>query len=120
MYPVAPVPTSVAWTFQVIPLRTHTFVDPTFCGAPTRAVFPSAESATENPEFLPNPRSAGSASLACSVQTPALRVHTHAAPSPVSRPPALSTFPPTRAVFPSAESATDVPWPDGPRAPVPT
>src|SRR5262249_51764868 len=43
--------------------------------------------------------------LPCCVQTPPLRVNTHAAPVLP-----LSDHPPTMAVLPSAESATDVPW----------
>src|SRR5439155_22797119 len=47
--------------------------------------------------------------LPCCVQTPPMRVNTHAAP--VVR---LSLGPPTMAVFPSAETATDAPWDNKP------
>src|SRR5262249_58558671 len=52
--------------------------------------------------------------LPCSVQVPPLRVNPH---------PPSAPQPPTMAVLPSAESATDIPWPGGnggPLAPLPT
>ncbi len=83
---------------------------------PTRAVLPSAERDTEMPwrssrRTAPEPTSLGP----CWVQTPPLRVHTHAAPAPL-----LSRDPPTRAVLPSAERDTRPPWPAVPTAPEPT
>ena len=48
----------------------------------------------------------------CWFHTPLLRIHTHAAPIPP-----LSPYPPTRAVFPSADNATETPClEDGPTA----
>src|SRR5262245_56159327 len=59
------------------------------------------------------------------VQVPPLRVNTHAAPAgPTtddrSRSALLGPGPPTIAVLPSADSATDMPWLVLPTAPVPT
>src|SRR5580700_6936218 len=80
------------------------------------AVLPSAASATETPWKTVGPRAPVPTSLApCWVQTPPLRVKTHAAPSWL-----LSPYPPTIAVLPSAESATDQPWSAAPTAPLPT
>src|SRR5271166_1369164 len=61
----------------------------------------------------------------CCVQIPALRVNTHAAPAAprpkgTDRSHELSSGPPTMAVLPSADSATDMPWRALPTAPVPT
>src|SRR5450631_2633411 len=79
------------------------------------AVWPSADSATEVPC-----RAAPTAPVPTSfdpywVQTPPLRVQTHAAPASE-----LSLNPPTMAVLPSADSATEVPCRAAPTAPVPT
>src|SRR5262249_61710974 len=83
--------------------------------APTMAVSPSAESATD----IPWPKAAaGSPSLRtplptsllpCWLQTPPLRVNTQAAPVVL-----LSLGPPMIAVPPLAESATDIPWDHNP------
>src|SRR5271165_3409232 len=89
------------------------------------AELPSADSATDMPW---RPLSAAPvliSLLPCCVQTPALRVNTHAAPAaprPNGTDPsrALSLGPPTMAVLPSADSATDMPWRAFPAAPVPT
>src|SRR5882672_12385342 len=80
------------------------------------AVFPSADSATEYP-CCAAPAAPVPTSLApCWLHTPPpSRVYTHAAPVPV-----LSPNPPTMAVFPSADSATDHPCCAAPAAPVPT
>src|SRR5262249_59614175 len=71
---------------------------------PTIAVLPSAESATDMPwrafPTAPLPTSF----LPCCVQVAPLRVNTHAPSAPQ---------PPTMAVLPSAESATEIPWPGG-------
>ena len=79
------------------------------------AVLPSADSATEEPcpalPTAPVPTSL----LRCWVQTPLLRVKTHAAP--VFQ---LSKGPPTMAVLPSADSATEAPCLALPTAPLPT
>ncbi len=68
------------------------------------AVLPSEDSATDMPwrafPTAPVPMSF----LPCCVQTLPLRVNTHAASVP---------HPPTMAVLPSADSATDIPWPSG-------
>src|SRR5262249_57225347 len=81
---------------------------------PTIAVLPSAESATDMPwrafPTAPLPTSF----LPCCVQVAPLRVNTHAPSAPQ---------PPTMAVLPSAESATEIPWPGGnggSPAPLPT
>jgi hypothetical protein len=74
------------------------------CGPPTNAVFPSAESATDVPcpafplALIPT------SLFPCWLQTPFVRVNTHAAPAA-----ALLERPPTSAVFPSAERATEEP-----------
>src|SRR6516164_2440579 len=80
------------------------------------ALLPSADNATDMPwQALPI-ASLPTSFLPCCVQTPPpLRVNTHAAPVLP-----LSDHPPTMAVLPSAESATDMPWRAFPTAPVPT
>src|ERR1017187_8027142 len=70
------------------------------------AVLPSADSATEMPCLLYVPtRSVPNSLLPCWLQTPPLRVKTQAAPIVL-----LSKGPPTMAVLPSADSATEMPW----------
>jgi hypothetical protein len=112
--PTAPVPTSFepCWV-QTPPLRVKTHAAPVFKlspGPPTMAVSPSADSATDTPwaagwgPTAPVPISL----LPCWVQTPLLRVKIHTAPVCPRSP-----GPPTMAVLPSAESATDEPWPGG-------
>src|SRR5262249_24578366 len=49
------------------------------------------------------------------LQTPPIRVYAHAAPAAL-----LSAFPPTRAVLPSADTETEIPWFAAPTAPLPT
>src|SRR5260221_66921 len=84
-------------------------------GPPRIAVLPSEERATERPCFA-FPTAPIPTSLApCCDQTPALRVNTHAAPAFV-----LSEDPPTIAVLPSEERATEAPCCAPPTAPVPT
>src|SRR5262249_33159582 len=79
------------------------------------AVFPSADTATEIP-WRAGPAAALPTSLEPSwLHTPPLRVHTHAAPTPP-----LSLNPPTTAVFPSADTATEIPCLATPTAPAPT
>src|SRR5450759_773329 len=79
------------------------------------AVLPSAERDTEAPckalPTAPEPTSLGP----CWVQTPPLRVQTHAAPTLL-----LSAYPPTMAVLPSVERDTDQPCSAVPTAPEPT
>src|SRR5262245_36430777 len=89
------------------------------------AVLPSAESATGEPcDGISPTQSVPTSLLPCCVQVATglteepvvLRVNTHAAPM---KP--LSDVPPTMAVLPSPDSATDEPWPiRGPAPPVPT
>src|SRR5262245_16403444 len=90
------------------------------------AVLPSADSATDWPCAAPNPAAPLPTSLACSPHNPLAVKNTHAAPT-VGTPGhcgegASSHGPPTMAVLPSAESATEVPCcaPNCPTAPVPT
>src|SRR5215475_8450070 len=81
-------------------------VDPTgYPGPPKIAVLPSADSATDMPWLALPIASVPMSFLPCCVQTAPLRVKTHAAPVLL-----LSDQPPTMAVLPSAESATDIPW----------
>ena len=78
------------------------------------AVLPSEDSATEEPcPALPT-APAPTSLLRCWVQTPLLRVKTHAAPLFQ-----LSKGPPTMAVLPSSDSATEAPCVALPTAPVP-
>jgi hypothetical protein len=117
--PTLPVPTSLVpcWV-QTPPLWMNTQAAPAdelSTGPPTMAVLPSPDSATEVPcralPTAPVPTSL----VPCWVQTPPLRVKTHAAPARE-----LSLSPPTIAVLPSADSATEVPWRAFPTAPLPT
>ena len=118
----APVPTSLSpCCVQTPPLRVNTQAAPVVLlslGPPTMAVLPSADSATDAPwDHNPPPYSlvVPTSLLPCCVQTPPLRVNTHAAPAgPAegdrSRSALLAPGPPTMAVLPSADSATDMPW----------
>src|SRR5215472_3449276 len=115
----APLPTSLA------PCWVHTPPDRVYTqaasarlsspGPPTMAVFPSPDSEMDRP-CSDAPTAPVPTSFACWLHTPSARVYTHAAPALLS-----SRNPPTIAVFPSPESATDTPC-DGCklRAPVPT
>src|SRR5580765_1605784 len=110
--PPDPIDTSPNWP-QAPLLRVYTHVAPA-PGAPTMTVLPSPETDTDAP--WRRPADPSPTSLApCWVHTPPLRVYTHTAPAD-----ALSSGPPTTAVFPSADSATDCPWCPAPTAPVPT
>src|SRR5262245_38555481 len=83
-------------------------------GPPTMAVLPSPDNATDRP-WSPDPTAPVPTSLLpCCVQTPLLRVKTHAAPVKL-----LSVPPPIMAVLPSPDSETETPCAD-PTAPVPT
>src|SRR6185369_10942967 len=96
-------------------VNTHAAPAPLLSKYPPRtAVFPSEETATENP-WCAMPTMPVPTSFACWLHTPPLRVYTHAAPAS-----ALSLYPPTTAVFPSADTATELPCCDSPTAPVPT
>src|SRR6516162_8589621 len=116
--PTAPVPTSLlpCW-LQRAPLRVKTQAAPA-CelspGPPTAAVLPSLDNATDQPCMAATPPVPASF-VPCWVQTPLLRVKTHAAPAY-----AWSAGPPTMAVLPSADSATEMPCWALPTAPVPT
>src|SRR6266550_8392387 len=83
-------------------------------GPPKIAVLPSADNATDMPWRALPTASLPASFLPCCVQTPPLRVKTHAAPVLP-----LSDHPPTMAVLPSEDSATDMPWRAFPTAPVP-
>jgi hypothetical protein len=115
--PNAPVPTNLfpCWV-QTPPLRVNTHA-PSARHPPTMAVLPSADSATDIPwpsGNAPSPARWGPVPtnlLPCCVHTPPLRVNTHAAPVVL-----LSLGPPTSAVLPSADSATDAPWDHNPPA----
>src|SRR6266550_2715749 len=83
-------------------------------GPPKIAVLPSADNATDVPWRALPTAPVPTSFLPCWLQTPPLRVNTHAPSAP---------HPPTMAVLPSAESATDIPWPRGNAgspAPLPT
>src|SRR5580692_6908990 len=117
--PTAPVPTSLlpCWV-QTPPLWVKTHAAPAnelSPFPPTMAVLPSADSATEAPWPTIPPAPVPTSLLPCWVQTPPLRVKTHAAPRIE-----LSSGPPTMAVLPSADSATETPCWAVPAAPVPT
>src|SRR5262249_32649410 len=88
------------------------------CGPPTMAVLPSADSATARPCAAKPTAPLPTSLFPCWVQTPPLRVNTHAAPA--EEPRGASLIPPTRAVLPSADDATESPCWAGPAAPVPT
>src|SRR5215831_20269861 len=95
---------------------------PSSANPPTTATLPSADRATDVPRRATAPVLT---SLFCCVQTPPLRVNTHAAPvaprpKGADRSHGLSPGPPTMALLPSADSATDMPWRAFPTAPVPT
>src|SRR5215469_13339384 len=74
-------------------------------GPPITAVLPSPESATEKP-WCGLPWALRPTNFCCSVQLPLLRVKIHAAPLYWL---VLSFAAPIRAVFPSADNATDQP-----------
>src|ERR1043166_9217715 len=117
--PAAPVPTSFApcW-LHTPPLRLYTQAAPSPESSrlpPTTAVFPSADSETDSPCSAAPTAPVPTSFAPCWLHTPAVRVNTHAAPAF-----ALSTFPPTTAVFPSAESETEHPWFAMPTASAPT
>src|SRR5262249_27121625 len=108
---IAPVPTSFACSIQIPPVRVKIHAAPVIpsSGPPTMAVLPSEDSATEKPGWVshipPLPTN-----LPCWVQTPPLRVKTHAAPGPSKRGRKVpSSGPPTMAVLPSEDSATEDP-----------
>src|SRR5271157_4983912 len=107
-FPTALLPTSLSpcWV-HTPPERVNTQAAPApplSPGPPTTAMLPSAESATEEP-CVAFPTAPEPASLPpCWVHTLPERVKTHAAPARL-----LSSGPPTMAVLPSADRATDCP-----------
>ena len=124
-------PTSLSpcW-LQTPPLRTNTQVAPAVLsslGPPTIAVLPSPDSATEAPwDHNPPPGAlvVPTNLLPCWVHAPPLRMKIHAAPAgPTdgarSRSALLGPGPPTIAILPSADNATDIPWFAVPPASVP-
>ena len=118
-FPEAPAPTSfVPSCFQTPCDRVKVHAAPALALSPvpaTRATFPNAESATDFPWRESPTRPDPTSRAPCCVQTPAERVKTQAAPRF-----AASAGPPTSAVFPSPEIATDCPWLESPVVPVPT
>src|SRR6516165_6139165 len=121
LVPAPPLPTSLApcWV-HTPPLRVNTQTAPTEVlspGPPTMAVLPSADTATELPWWAPPAAPVPTSLLPCWAHTPPLRVYTHTAPARL----VSSCGPPTMAVLPSAETATEVPCTTfDPTAPVPT
>src|SRR5215813_9482304 len=113
-FPTAPAPTSFLSCVQRPPLRVNTnATPPSSANPPKMAILPSADSATDVPWRPTAP--VLTSLLPCCVQTPSLRVNTHAAPAAprpkgTDRSHGLSPGPPTIAVLPSADSATDMPW----------
>src|SRR5262249_42037121 len=92
---------------QTPPVRVNTQAAPVLLLSdqpPTRAVLPSADNATDMPWRAFPTAPVPTSFLPCWLQAPPLRVNTHAPSAPQ---------PPTMAVLPSAESATDIPWPRG-------
>src|SRR6516165_7140320 len=79
------------------------------------ALFPSAESETENPCSPLGSAASMPTSFDCCLHTPPERAYTHAAPAPP-----LSLLPPTMAVLPSPESERAIPCCASPIAPLPT
>src|SRR5947209_5869886 len=122
-----PNPLGPASSFSCVhspPLRANTAAAPalrSWANPPTTAMLPSTDRATDAPCWVQTPPVAASL-WPCCVQTPPLRVNTQAAPAAPApnRSDGLSPGPPTMAVLPSAESATDVPWRAFPTAPLPT
>src|SRR5262249_13743875 len=103
---------------QMPPLRVKIQLAPAFelsLMPPMIAVLPSADIPTDQPCDAPPTASVATSFDPCWLQTPPLRVYIQAAPTPL-----LSFGPPTMAVLPSADSATEVACQAFPTAPVPT
>ncbi len=104
--PTAPVPTSLLPSCDhTPPLHVYSHAAPALklsYGAPTRAVLPFPEIATDLPNLATPTAPVPTSLRPCCDHTPALRVNTHAAPAKT-----LSPYPPTMAVLPSAETATE-------------
>src|SRR5262245_20068100 len=84
-------------------------------GPPTIAVLPSAERATDHPWLALPTAPVPTSFLPCCAHMPRVRLNTQAAPVLL-----LSDHPPTMAVLPSADRATDIPRWARPAAPSPT
>src|SRR5262249_4684986 len=115
--PTAPVPASAppCWV-HTPPLRVNTSASPEPDGAPTIAVLPSADNATDRPWRSLKTEPVPTNLLPCWLHTPPLRVKTHAAPVLEKSP-----GPPRMAVLPSRETATERRcWTVAPTPPVPT
>src|SRR5215471_1950485 len=114
--PAPPVPTSLPPCWIQAPLervKTQAAPKPLLSLAPpTIAVLPSPDRATANPWLAAPAAFVPTSFPPCWLQTPLVRVNTHAAPA---KP--LSLGPPTMAVFPSAETLTDAPCNADPAAP---
>src|SRR5262245_56557857 len=100
-FPPAPLPTSLwpCW-LHTPPLRLKTQTAPNEAlslGPPTMAVLPSSDSPTDVPCTEPPTAPVPTRFEPCCVHTPPLRVNTHVD---------WKAGPPTRAVLPSADSAT--------------
>src|SRR5580658_6986345 len=115
--PTAPVPTSFnpCWV-QAVPERVNTHAAPTEAlsyGPPIKAVSPSDDRLTELPcaalPIAPLPTNLGP----CWLQTAPARTNTQDAPAPEASP-----YPPSSAVLPSADKATDAPTNSSPLRPV--
>src|SRR5436190_1555929 len=125
--PTAPDPTSLGpcWV-QTPALRVQTHTAPVLllsASPPTSAVLPSADKDTDTPWFARPTASDPTSFGPCCVQTPPLLVQTHTAPTALKEIElrnTMSSAPPTRAVLPSAEIDTDMPWNAFPTAPEPT
>src|SRR5262249_52333244 len=117
--PTSPVPTSLAPCWLHTPaLRVYTHAAPTSllsANPPTIAVFPSADSATASPCGAAPTAPVPTSLAPCWLHPPALRVYPHAAPVLLK-----SLAPPTIAVFPSADTATETPCCEAPTPSVPT
>src|ERR1035441_3374555 len=116
--PTAPMPTNLAACVHMPPTPVNAQaapVPPLSFQPPMIAVLPSADRATEDP-CCALPTAAVPTNLApCCVHTPPTRLNTQAAPAPL-----LSLGPPTMAVLPSDDRATEVPCSALPTAPVPS
>src|SRR5438045_3551493 len=88
--------------------------------APMSAVLPSAERDTDRPWSSGVGVPDATNLVPCWVHIPPLLVQTQAAPGVELSKRLPSLYPPTIAVFPSAERATAFPWKAFPTAPEPT
>ena len=115
--PEEPIPTNLLTSDQCMPERVNIQAAPwalSSPGPPTSAVLPSADRATENPN-CGRPLASVGVSLTRWDQPLLERVNTQ--PAPAVSP---SVGPPTSAVLPSDDTATELPCDAGPTAPLPT